>query len=38
MDYVFKVLEEGTHQAKQCAEAKLKQAKDAMGINYPYIR
>lgn len=37
MDYVFKVLDEGTKEASMHANLKLKQAKDAMGINYPYI-
>lgn len=37
MDYVFKILDEGTKQAASHANLKLKEAKDAMGINYPYI-
>lgn len=37
MDYVFKVIDQGTKKAVHEANLKLKQAKDAMGINYPYI-
>jgi tryptophanyl-tRNA synthetase len=38
LDYVFQVLFEGTHKASIEADKKLKIAKAAMGIDYPYIR
>jgi tryptophanyl-tRNA synthetase len=38
MDDVYKILAQGTQRAKHKAALKLQMAKEAMGIDYPFIR
>jgi tryptophanyl-tRNA synthetase len=37
MDHVLQILNKGTQKAQSAAYKKLNQAKEAMGINYPYL-